>query len=77
MYEGEIARSILISKSRVLEQFRQAVASILKKLVVFHSQVKRDGKYYLYVIVDDTERCVFLNELNKLGPCEMDVMLQC
>ena len=46
-------------------------------MAVFPSHVKWDGKYYLYVIVDCTERSVFLNELSKLGPCEMDVMLQC
>ena len=46
-------------------------------MAVFQSQVKRGGKYYHYAIVGGTERTVFLNELSKLGPCEMDVMLQC
>ena len=38
MYEGEIVRSILIKKSRILEQFRQAVASILKKWPYFRAR---------------------------------------
>lgn len=90
-YEGEFARSILVKKSRVLEQFRQAVASKMEKkadvgyysraeaetMAVFPSPVKRDGKYCINVIVDGTERNIFLNELSKLGPCKMDAMLQC
>ena len=46
-------------------------------MAVFPSQKKRDGKYYLYAIVGSTKRTVFLNDLSILGPCEMDVMLQC
>ena len=92
-YDGEFARSILVKKSRVLERFRHAVASKMENkadhdvgcyrraeagtMAVVPNLVKRDAKYYLNVIVDGTERSIFLNELNKLGPCKIYATLQC